>query len=121
MSLGLHLRVLRMRHGWTQVTLSKRSGVSEATIRAIEADYPNGRRRRHATLAALSQALGLPDEHLTSYQDNPPPEDLAGGRDWPSVIGAIQDRVRAGHISDAELLDLLDEIRQEISDGSVAG
>lgn len=116
-ALGARLRELRERSGWSQVTLSRASGVSEATIRAIEGSYPNSRRRTRATLTALSRAFGLPNEHLSGYQDGPAPEGPAGrraaagaagdgqpgGKDWPGVIGAIRDRVRAEHLSDAEL------------------
>lgn len=122
-ALGRHLRALREQRGWTQSTLSRESGVSMATIRAIEASYPNVRRRSRATLIALSRALGLPNDYLIGYQASPPPEELSGhltaaenehpdepprdsagdGKDWPAVIKAIQDRVKAEMISDAEL------------------
>ncbi|MBO0820100.1 MAG: helix-turn-helix transcriptional regulator [Nocardiopsaceae bacterium] len=122
-ALGRHLRALREQRGWTQGTLSRESGVSQATIRAIEANYPNVRRRSRATLIALSRALGLPNDYLIGYQASPPPEELPShatatgneppddparggakdGKDWPGVIKAIQDRVKAEHISDAEL------------------
>jgi transcriptional regulator with XRE-family HTH domain len=123
-ALGRHLRALREQRGWTQSTLSRESGVSQATIRAIEANYPNVRRRSRATLISLSRALGLPNDYLIGYQASPPPEDLLpqpsdtkgraprgsteeqqppGGKDWPGVIKAIQDRVKAEFISDAEL------------------
>lgn len=114
-ALGRHLRALREQRGWTQSILSRESGVSPATIRAIEANYPNVRRRSRATLIALSRALGLPNDYLIGYQASPPPEELLGqpaaegegprpeGKDWPGVIKAIQDRVKAEHISDAEL------------------
>lgn len=115
-ALGRHLRALREQRGWTQSVLSRESGVSQATIRAIEANYPNVRRRSRATLIALSRALGLPNDYLIGYQDCPPPEELLGqsappdredpppeGKDWPGVIKAIQDRVKSEHISDAEL------------------
>lgn len=128
-ALGRHLRALREQRGWTQSSLSRESGVSQATIRAIEANYPNVQRRTRATLIALSRALGLPNDYLIGYQASPPPEDLPGqpatmgnippdsaprdrteerpqpdGKDWPGVIRAIQDRVKAEHISDAELV-----------------
>jgi transcriptional regulator with XRE-family HTH domain len=121
-ALGQHLRALREQRGWTQATLSDESGVSQATIRGIEVNYPNVRRRNRATLIALSRALGLPNEYLIGYHENPPPEDLPGslgapehpgaplgplplsaGKDWDGVLGAIQERVKAEHISDAEL------------------
>jgi transcriptional regulator with XRE-family HTH domain len=127
-ALGRHLRLLREQHGWTQSTLSRESGVSQATIRAIEANYPNVRRRSRTTLISLSRALGLANDYLVSYQSSPPSEDLpelpaiprdtsAGevpenstderqspdGKDWTRVIKAIQERVKSEHISDAEL------------------
>lgn len=123
-ALGRHLRALREQRGWTQSVLSRESGVSQATIRAIEANYPNVRRRSRATLIALSRALGLPNDYLIGYQASPPREALLSqpattrsgpprdstregpppeGKDWPGVIKAIQDRVKAEHISDAEL------------------
>lgn len=127
-ALGRHLRALRERRSWTQGTLSRESGVSQATIRAIEANYPNVQRRTRTTLIALSRALGLPNDYLIRYQASPPPEDLHSppattgnapeggapqdsaeehllpdGKDWPGVIRAIQERVKAEHISDAEL------------------
>lgn len=115
-ALGRQLRALREQRGWTQSTLSSESGVSSATIRAIEANYPNVRRRSRSTLVALSRALGLPNDYLIHYQASPPPEDLPGApaatpgnepppenKDWSGVIKAIQDRVKAELISDAEL------------------
>lgn len=120
-ALGRHVRALREQHGWTQSTLSSESGVSAATIRAIEANYSNARRRSRTTLISLSRALGLPNDYLIGYQASPPPEDLppqsagtasgehspaqpaADGNDWEAVISAIQERVKAEHISDAEL------------------
>lgn len=120
-ALGRHLRALREQRGWTQSVLSRESGVSAATIRAIEANYSNARRRSRTTLISLSRALGLPNDYLIGYQASPPPEDLpqpsagtssedqppgdqpSSGNDWTGVIKTIQDRVKAEHISDAEL------------------
>lgn len=68
-ALGRHLRELRKRRGWTQERLAEKSGISEVTIRGIEADYANVRRRTKSTLGALSQALGLPRDYLSGYRD----------------------------------------------------
>lgn len=75
-ALGRHLRALRRQRGWTQTTLSEKSGVSEASIRSIEGNNPAGRRRSRSTLTALAQGLGLPGGYLISYRDSPPPEEL---------------------------------------------
>ena len=46
----------------TQQELSTRSGVSTATLRKIQAGDPQQRTR--ATLASISRALGLDEDHL---------------------------------------------------------
>ena len=70
-ALGQHLRALRERRGWLQETLHKESGVSVATIRSIENCY-EGRRPTPRTLSLLSKGLGLPDDYLCDYLENPP-------------------------------------------------
>ncbi|MBV9172418.1 MAG: XRE family transcriptional regulator, partial [Chloroflexi bacterium] len=57
-SVGVRLRVLRVRAGLSQSALAARAGVDLATVKAIERDR---RRRPHPhTLALLADALGLP-------------------------------------------------------------
>jgi transcriptional regulator with XRE-family HTH domain len=48
--------------GLTQRELSERSGVSVATLRKIQ--QGDDQRRSATTLAAISRALGLADDHL---------------------------------------------------------
>ncbi|MBO0802965.1 MAG: helix-turn-helix transcriptional regulator [Nocardiopsaceae bacterium] len=102
--MGQHLRALRKRRGWTQEDLCEKSGVSVPTIRAIERDYPPGRRRSKATLMALSRTFGLPDDHLSDYLLNPRPEEPpgAGPEDLrPLAPGPTEERLT--EIIDARL------------------
>lgn len=48
--------------GITQRELAELSGVSPATLRQIQQGVP--RQRSRATLAAISRALGFPEDHL---------------------------------------------------------
>ncbi len=68
--------------GMTQRELAERSGVSTATLRAIK---HGGSRRLPTTLAAISRALGLPDDQLrrTAFGD-----DTAAADDGPQQ-GAV--------------------------------
>jgi transcriptional regulator with XRE-family HTH domain len=75
-AMGQHLRELRGTR--RQEDLAEDSGVSVATIRAIE-NHPPGRRHTPRILKKLSQALGLPDDHLVNYLENPPPQEPGGG------------------------------------------
>ncbi|MBO0802970.1 MAG: helix-turn-helix transcriptional regulator [Nocardiopsaceae bacterium] len=75
-ALGRRLRALRAERGWSQGTLREKSGVSEATIRSIESNYPHTRRHGRATLMALSRALDLPSDYLINYLENPPQKDV---------------------------------------------
>jgi transcriptional regulator with XRE-family HTH domain len=70
-AMGKHLRELRVGHGWLQETLHEASGVSVATIRAIE-NHQEGRRHTPRTLKLLSRGLGLADDYLGDYLGNPP-------------------------------------------------
>lgn len=85
-ALGRHLRALRRQRGWTQTTLHEKSGISEATIRSIEGNYPRMRRRSRSTLAALSRSLGLSNDYLANYRDNPPPEDLRSRHEAAEIV-----------------------------------
>lgn len=77
-AMGRHLRELRERRRWLQEPFAEESGVSVATIRAIE-NHPTGRRHTQRTLKRLSRALGEPDDYLINYLRNPPPEEARGG------------------------------------------
>lgn len=48
--------------GISQRELAERSGVSPATLRKIQ--HGDGQARNRSTLAGLSRALGLPEDHL---------------------------------------------------------
>lgn len=56
------IRELRMKKGWSQNELSRRSGVKQGVLSYIE----NGRTKhpRSDTLAAIAAALGVPVEKL---------------------------------------------------------
>ena len=58
------IRELRLKRGWTQTELARRSGVKQGVLSYIE----NGRTKhpRIDTLAALAAALGVPIEKLTT-------------------------------------------------------
>jgi transcriptional regulator with XRE-family HTH domain len=68
--------------GITQRELAEVSGVSPATLRQIQQGVP--RQRSRATLAAISRALGFPEDHLREISlrgrvtsDRPDVESLA--------------------------------------------
>lgn len=69
-AMGQQLRRLRTMRGWRQEDLARESGVSVATIRAIE-NHPLGRRHAVRVLSRLSHALGKPDNHLNDYRKDP--------------------------------------------------
>ena len=58
------IRELRLKRGWTQTELARRSGVKQGVLSYIE----SGRTKhpRIDTLAALAAALGVPIEKLTT-------------------------------------------------------
>ncbi len=66
----------------TQRELSERSGVSVATLRKIQ--QGEDQRRSATTLAAISRALGLADDHLRR---------IAGGSARPAAGHSGEDRV----------------------------
>ncbi|KAA1030128.1 helix-turn-helix transcriptional regulator [Pseudonocardia sp. EV170527-09] len=58
----------------TQVDLSRRSGVSVATLRTLQSG--ESRRRSPRTLSAVSEALGWPSGHLTAVAEGRPPQEV---------------------------------------------
>jgi transcriptional regulator with XRE-family HTH domain len=70
-AMGRHLRDLRVGHGWSQPELEEASGVSVATIRSIE-NHREGKQHTPRTLKLLSRGLGLEDDYLANYLENPP-------------------------------------------------
>lgn len=70
--LGQHLRALRKDRGWSPVMLGKKARVSGTTIRMIETDYRGAVGKVSGkTLMQLSRALGLPDDYLADFAENP--------------------------------------------------
>ena len=71
---------LRYQRGWSQIELSRRSGVTQATISSLE----NARRAAYMpTLRKIAQAFGLPTREL--LMDNPDAQTLQE----PQDLGAI--------------------------------
>ncbi|MBN9754477.1 XRE family transcriptional regulator [Pseudonocardia sp. Ae707_Ps2] len=66
----------------TQVDLSRRSGVSVSTLRALQSGQ--SRRRSPRTLSAVSEALGWPSGHLTAVAEGRPPQEV-GSSAVPAV------------------------------------
>jgi transcriptional regulator with XRE-family HTH domain len=61
MDIGERLRVVRKKHGLTQVELAARLGVSQTAI----SDYESGRTKpRHEKLVALASVLGTSTDEL---------------------------------------------------------
>ncbi|TWF93369.1 helix-turn-helix domain-containing protein [Saccharopolyspora dendranthemae] len=58
----------------TQRELSERSGVSTATLRQLQNNY-EPRRRSPRLLAAISEALRWPSDHLAQVLEGEAPED----------------------------------------------
>lgn len=88
--------------GINQRELAEKSGVSLATVRKIQHGAGEGRNR--STLANISRALGLPDDHLWRASAGDPPaagpgEDMAVIRDelreLNSRVAAIEARLGA--------------------------
>jgi transcriptional regulator with XRE-family HTH domain len=107
--MGQHLRQRRLEKAWLQEDLAERSGVSVASIRAIE-NHPPNRRYRDVTLENLSLTLGEPGDYLSRYQqehrivepgDQP---EAAKARRLPRATG------RRTPARAAELVPQLDEV-----------
>ncbi|MEQ7011205.1 helix-turn-helix domain-containing protein [Actinopolymorpha sp. B17G11] len=87
--------------GINQRELAEHSGVSVATIRQIQGAKPA--RRSTVTLAALSRALGWPDDHLRRVlRQEAPPEESSAVVDLAARLEAVEAQVR----------DLADHVRQ---------
>jgi len=69
--IGRNLRELREGQVLARRELEEMSGVSEPTIARLEGGGVP--RPRHATVAKLAKALGVPFERLTSTEDQPRP------------------------------------------------
>jgi transcriptional regulator with XRE-family HTH domain len=75
-----------------QRELADRSGVSVAALRDIQHGRPA--RRRLATLAALSRALGWPDDHLSNIYRGLPPVEGEHTRALSARLDAVQSDIR---------------------------
>jgi transcriptional regulator with XRE-family HTH domain len=89
--------------GINQRELAERSGVSVATIRQIQGAKPA--RRSAVTLAALSRALGYPDDHLRRVlRQEAPQEESRTVADLAERLEAVESQVRdlAGRVRQIE-------------------
>ncbi|MGH3321325.1 MAG: helix-turn-helix domain-containing protein [Streptosporangiaceae bacterium] len=77
----------------TQRELAERSGVSVATLREIQRGID--RRRSPVTLAAISRALGFPDDHLRRVlrEGHLPASTVAAG--VPQAVAQRLDQLRS--------------------------
>jgi transcriptional regulator with XRE-family HTH domain len=73
-------------HKITQQELSQQSGVSTATLRKIQGGGEQNRTR--STLASISRALGLPEDHLWRVSRGEPTDVAQDGE-----LSALRDEV----------------------------
>ena len=74
MNFGERLRLARINKSWSQVDLSEKSGVSQATISKIE----RGDQERSVHTPILAAALEVDTLWLTTGESKQPPESLTG-------------------------------------------
>jgi transcriptional regulator with XRE-family HTH domain len=105
--MGQHLCQRRLAKGWRQEDLSEVSGISVATIRAIE-NHPAGRRYLGNTLQKLSMALGEADDYLNRYKQEH--REVEAGQ--PEAVKAQPPRPagRRTSLRTDELMPQLDEV-----------
>ena len=96
--------------GLSQRELAERSGLSPATLRKIQHGVDQARNR--ATLAGLSRALGLPEEHLWRVAT----EGLAAAEQAGDDTGALRREV-----NDLQRRVAAIESRLEMSRGAPGG
>lgn len=91
--------------GITQQELAQRSGVSTATLRKIQAG--SEQKRTRSTLASISRALGLSDDHLWRVSRGESP-DAAQGEELSALraeVANLARRVEALESRDAATAD----------------
>jgi transcriptional regulator with XRE-family HTH domain len=93
----------------TQAELTQRAGVALETVRELQLNL-RSRRRSPRTLAAVSEALGWPSEHLASVADGRRPSDPDAGDPVLAELDAIKD-VLTG------ITSRLDTIERRLADG----
>lgn len=94
----------------TQQELSHKANVAPMTVRELQNNL-QPRRRNPRTLAAVSEALGLPPEHLAAVLDGEKPADPDAG---DPVLRQL-DEIKAALTSITERLDAV-ERRQAADD-----
>lgn len=105
-------------HRLSQAELALAAGVSVATVRFLQRG-DGGRRAQNATLAAVSRALGWPDDHLVRVllgEHYPWPVEAPAARD---VLGAASPQVSLvkapGDVS-TQILMTLRRIERRVDD-----
>lgn len=93
----------------TQAELTHRAGVALETVRELQLNL-RSRRRSPRTLAAVSEALGWPSDHLASIGDGQRPSDPDAGDPVLAELDAIKD-VLTG------ITTRLDTIERRLADG----
>lgn len=78
----------------TQAELSQRAGVALMTVRELQNNL-KPRRRNPRTLAAVSEALGWPPEHLTAILGGADPEDPDAGDLVLAELDEIKEQLTA--------------------------
>jgi transcriptional regulator with XRE-family HTH domain len=76
----------------TQAELSQRAGVALMTVRELQNNL-KPRRRSPRTMAAVSEALGWPPEHLTAILAGDDPEDPDAGDPVLAELDEIKDQL----------------------------
>lgn len=74
----------------TQAELQHRAGVALETVRELQHNL-RPRRRSPRTLAAVSEALGWPSDHLAAIADGLNPDDPDAGDPVLAELGTIKD------------------------------
>ena len=93
----------------TQAELTHRAGVALETVRELQLNL-RSRRRSPRTLAAVSEALGWPSDHLATIGDGRRPSDPDAGDPVLAELDAIKD-VLTG------ITTRLDTIERRLADG----
>lgn len=83
----------------TQAELAQRAGVAQETVRELRNNL-QPRRRNPRTLAAVSEALDWPQDHLATVLRGEEPADGEGGE--PDELASIKDELTsiAGRLTD---------------------
>lgn len=75
----------------TQRELAERSGVSPATLRQIQQGVE--RQRSRSTLAAISRALGFPEDRLREISADDGLTEVAAPVEAPSSVGELREEL----------------------------